>query len=240
MRFSCIIRKKGTQGGKMYFEYGEKEINYLKKKDKRLGEAIEKIGMLERPIDTDIFTAIIRAIIGQQISRQARETVFLRIKKAISSITAENINKLTVEEIQAFGTTFKKAEYMKDFALKVCSGELNLDKLHELCDKEVIKELSALKGIGVWTAEMLLASALQRDDVLSFGDIAIHRGLRMLYRHKEVTREMFERYRKRYSPYGTTASVYLWAIAAGAIPDLDDPKSKKTVRKQSKINIEYF
>ncbi len=224
----------------MYFEYGEKEINCLKKKDKRLGEAIDKIGMLKRPIDTDIFTAIIRAIIGQQVSRQARETVFGRMKDALLVITAENVNKLTIDEIQAFGTTFKKAEYMKDFALKVCSGELNLEKLSKLTDAEVIKELSSLKGIGVWTAEMLLASALQRKNVLSYGDIAIHRGLRMLYRHKEVTREMFERYRKRYSPYGTTASVYLWAIAAGAIPELDDPKNKKSIKKHANTNIDYF
>ncbi len=224
----------------MYFEYGEKEINYLKKKDKRLGEAIDKIGMLKRPIDTDIFTAIIRAILGQQVSRQARETVFARMETALSGISAKSINNLTIEDIQAFGTTFKKAEYMKDFAEKVCRGELNLDKLHELCDAEVIKELSALKGIGVWTAEMLLASTLHRDDVFSYGDIAIHRGLRMLYRHKEVTKEMFERYRKRYSPYGTTASVYLWAIAAGAIPELDDPKNKKVVTKQANTSIDYF
>ncbi len=224
----------------MYFEYGEKEINYLKKKDKRLGEAIDKIGMLKRPIDTDIFTAIIRAILGQQVSRQARETVFSRMEHSISSITAENINCLTVEEIQAFGTTFKKAEYIKDFALKICSGDLNLDKLHVLTDSEVIEELSALKGIGVWTAEMLLASTLKRDDVLSFGDIAIHRGLRMLYRHKEVTKKMFERYRKRYSPYGTTASVYLWAIAAGAIPELDDPKNQKSIKTQAYKSIDYF
>ncbi len=103
----------------MYFEYGEKEINYLKKKDKRLGEAIDKIGMLKRPIDTDIFTAIIRAILGQQVSMQARETVFARMQTALSGISAKSMNNLTIEDIQAFGTTFKKAEYMKDFAQKV-------------------------------------------------------------------------------------------------------------------------
>ncbi len=224
----------------MYFEYGEKEISYLKKKDKRLGEAIEKIGMLKRPIDGDIFTAIIRAILGQQVSRQARETVFRRMKDALSDITAESVNCRTVEEIQTFGTTFKKAEYMKDFAEKVCSGEVNLEKLHTLTDAQIIETLCTLKGIGVWTAEMLLASTLQREDIFSFGDLAIHRGLRMLYRHKKVTREMFERYRKRYSPYGTTASVYLWAIAGGAIPELDDPKSKKKTPKQAIVNIDYF
>ncbi len=224
----------------MYFEYGEKELNYLKKKDKRLCEAIEKIGMLKRPIDADIFTAIIRAILGQQVSRQARETVFLRMKNELFEITAENICRRTMEELQSFGTTFKKAEYIKEFAEKVSCGELNLDELYECTDAQVIEKLCTVKGIGVWTAEMLLASALQRDDVFSYGDIAIHRGLRMLYRHKEVTKTMFERYRKRYSPYGTTASVYLWAIAAGAISELDDPKNRKPIKKQANTNIDYF
>ncbi len=222
----------------MYYEYGETQINYLKQKDKRLGEAIDKIGMLKRPIDEDIFTAIIRAIIGQQISRQARETVFGRMKEALKEITAKNINSLTLEEIQAFGTTFKKAEYIKDFANK--ASTLNLNELYELSDDQVIERLRQLKGIGVWTAEMLLTSALHRENVFSYGDIAIHRGLRMLYRHKEITKERFERYRKRYSPYGTVASVYLWAIAAGAIEELSDPKNKKPIKKQSHGNIDYF
>ncbi len=224
----------------MYFKYGEKEINYLKNKDKRLAEAIDKIGMLERPIDEDVFTAIMRAILGQQVSRQARETVFLRIKDSLGHITADKISNLTAAELQAFGTTFKKAEYMKEFAQKVLSKEVNLEKLHELADAQVIETLYSLKGIGIWTAEMLLASTLHRMDVFSYGDIAIHRGLRMLYRHKEVTKEMFERYRRRYSPYGTVASVYLWAIAAGAIPELSDPKNKKTVKKQVNTDINYF
>ncbi len=224
----------------MYFEYGEKEINYLKKKDKKLGEAIDRIGMVQRPIDDDIFTAIIRAILGQQVSRQARETVFKRIKDGLGSITAENINNLTVEELQAYGMTFKKAEYMKDFAQKVLTGELSFNEFEEMTDKEIINTLCKLKGIGIWTAEMLLASTLKRDDVFSFGDIAIHRGLRMLYRHKDVTKERFERYRKRYSPYGTVASVYLWAIAAGAIPELDDPKNNKRVTTKANSSIDYF
>ncbi len=224
----------------MYFEYGEKEINYLKKKDKRLAVAIDKIGMLKRPIDSDIFTAIIRAILGQQVSRQARETVFGRMKDRLDGLTADKVNSLTVLEIQAFGTTFKKAEYIKDFAQRVCVGQINLEGLQHMSDREVIESLCKLKGIGVWTAEMLLASALRREDVLSFGDIAIHRGMRMLYRHKEVTKQMFERYRKRYSPYGTVASVYLWAIAAGAIPQLDDPKNKKQVARTTTANIDYF
>ncbi len=224
----------------MYFEYSEKEINYLSKKDKKLAYAMKTIGLVQRPIDEDIFTAVIRAILGQQVSRKSRETVFKRMHEGLHAIDAKSIHLATLEEIQAFGTTFKKAEYIKDFAHKVYSEEINLDILHTMSDKEVITELSKLKGIGVWTAEMLLSSALKRMDVFSFGDIAIHRGLRMLYKHKEISKELFEKYRKRYSPYGTLASVYLWAIAAGAIPELYDPKDKNKVYKKVENSVDYF
>ena len=94
------------------------------------------------------------------------------------------------------------------------------------------QELSALDGIGIWTAEMLMLFSMQRPDILSFGDLAILRGMRMLYHHRKITRELFEKYRRRYSPYGSVASLYLWAIAGGAIEGMEDyaPKKKKSVR----------
>ncbi len=216
----------------MYFEYGEKEIDYLKKKDKKLGEAIAQIGMLKRPVEKDIFSAIIKAILGQQISAQATKTVFKRMCDELGCVSVNTLNKLEVAQIQAFGTTFKKAEYIKDFTTKVYTKDCNLNELYALSDEEIIRKLSSLKGIGVWSAEMVLISALQRQDVISFGDIAIHRGLRMLYRHKEITEELFARYAKRYSPYGSVASVYLWAIAAGALGHVEDPKKKQVNTKR--------
>ena len=89
-----------------------------------------------------------------------------------------------------------------------------------MSDAEVCRELTKLKGVGPWTAEMMLIFSLQRPDVVSYGDLAIQRGMRMLYRHRQLTPELFERYRRRYSPYGTVASLYLWATAGGAMPEL--------------------
>ena len=80
-------------------------------------------------------------------------------------------------------------------------------------DDEVIGLLSSLPGIGVWTAEMLLIFSLGRMDVLSYGDLAIRRGLCKLYGHKTLTKEQFARYKKRYSPYGSIASLYLWRLS---------------------------
>lgn len=211
----------------MFYEYGKKEIDYLKKKDKKLAEIIDRIGMVRRPVDDDIFTAIVRAILGQQISRKARETVFLRMETAMGKISPNVMYRYSVEALQSFGTTFKKAEYIHDFAGMVIYKEIELDELYNLSDEEVIEKLSQIKGIGKWTAEMLLTSALQRKNIFSFSDIAIHRGLRMVYHHKEITKELFEKYRKRYSPYGTVASIYLWEVAAGEIPEMKDYRPLK-------------
>lgn len=211
----------------MYFAYGEKETAYLKSKDKKLGEAIDKIGYIRRKADEDLFSSVVHHIVGQQISTAAQATIWRRMNEAFGGINADRICGASVDGLQKFGMTFKKAEYIKDFADKVRRGEFAIDALPHKTDEEVVKELSALKGIGVWTAEMIMTFCLQRPDVLSYGDLAIHRGLRMLYRHRKVDRRLFEKYRRRYSPYGTVASLYLWAIAGGAIEGLTDPAPRK-------------
>ena len=92
-------------------------------------------------------------------------------------------------------------------------NELNIAELATLSDAEIIRRLSSLNGVGVWTAEMLLIFSLERPDVVSWGDLAIRRGMMNLYGLDSLTREQFDRYRKRYSPYGSVASLYLWALA---------------------------
>ena len=93
-------------------------------------------------------------------------------------------------------------------------GELDLAALAALPDQGVIDCLTALNGIGVWTAEMLLIFCLRRPDVVSWGDLAIRRGMMRLYNLRTLSREQFERRRKQYAPYGSVASLYLWALAA--------------------------
>lgn len=213
----------------MYFEYGQKEIEYLKSKDKRLAEVIDKIGHIERAVDTDLFSAVVHHIIGQQISTKAQQSIWKKMNDSLGEITADRLISCGRENLQKFGTTFKKVDYILDFAEKVKSGEVDLEKMNTMSDEEVIKELSSLKGIGVWTAEMLLIFCLQRPNVFSYGDLAILRGIRMVYHHRKVSREQFEKYRRRLSPYCSVASFYFWAVAGGAIPEMKDyaPKIKR-------------
>lgn len=211
----------------MVFAYGETELAWLRKKDKRLGEVIDRIGHVDRAVDPDLFSAVIHHIIGQQISMKAQATIWQRMQDALGAVSAETILAAGVPELQSLGMTFRKAEYITDFAKKVHTGEFDLISIGEKPDEEVILELSALKGIGVWTAEMLLLFCLQRPNVFSYGDLAILRGMRMVYRHKEIDRARFERYRKRFSPYCSIASLYFWAVSGGALPELTDPAAPK-------------
>ncbi len=217
----------------MYFEYGQVEIDYLSKKDKKLAEAILRIGAIQRPLDEDLFSSTLHHIIGQQISISAQATVWRRMCQLLGDVNAETVANSDVESLQKCGITFKKAEYIKAFCDSVISGELILNELYSKNDEEVIKILSSIKGIGVWTAEMIMTFCMQRPNVISYGDLAILRGMRMLYRHKKITPELFAKYKKRYSPYATTAALYFWAIAGGALPELTDPapKPKKSKTK---------
>ena len=206
----------------MFFQYGEKEINYLKRKDKKLAWAIEQIGHIERRLDVDLFASVVRHIVGQQISSKAQATVWARLEERLSVVTPASVHAASAEELQSLGMSLRKAEYIKDFASKIVSGEFALQAVEQLSDEEAIAALSSLKGIGRWTAEMILLFCLQRPDILSYDDLAIQRGLRMLYHHRKITRELFTKYQKRYSPYGSTAAIYLWAIAGGAIEGMKD------------------
>lgn len=219
----------------MYFSYGEAELAYLRKKDKRLCEVIDKVGHIERRVDADLFLSVVHHIVGQQISSKAQATIWQRMQDTLGEVNAKSIQSAGVPKLQAFGMTFRKAEYITDFAQKVERGEFDLAAVEEMPDAEAIGALSGLKGIGVWTAEMILLFCLQRKDVLSFDDLAIQRGLRMVYHHRAITRQLFEKYRRRFSPYGSVASLYLWAVAGGAIAEMKDYAPKKQTGKGRKV-----
>ena len=209
----------------MFYEYSDTETEYLKRKDKRLGEAIDRIGHIQRGVDGDLFSSVIHSIIAQQISSAALKTVWSRLADKLGDVTFETVSATPREDLQNCGITFKKADYIKDFAEKVKCGGFDIDALRAMPDKELIIKMSSLKGIGVWTAEMLMIFCLQRPDVVSYGDLAIQRGMRMLYNHKKIDRDLFDKYVRRYSPHGSVASLYLWAISSGAIPEMRDPAS---------------
>lgn len=216
------------------FQYGREAMDYLSEKDKKLGEVIRKLGYLEREVIPDLFEALVNSIIGQQISMKAQATIWKRLCEQLGPVTPEHMREISAEELQQIGISFRKTGYIKKIAEQICEGEFDLEGLKDKPDEEVIRRLSSLSGIGVWTAEMLMIFSMQRLDVLSFGDLAIIRGMRMVYHHRRIDRTLFEKYKRRYSPYGTVAGFYLWAVSGGAIPEMKDYAPKEKREKNSR------
>lgn len=185
----------------MYFTYGEAELSYLRQKDKRLCAVIDRVGRIDRTVDPDLFSSVVHHIIGQQISTKAQETIWQRMQDAFGGVNAETVFSAGVPKLQSMGMTFRKAEYITDFAEKVYTGVFDPDAVCHMSDADAIRVLSSLRGVGVWTAEMILLFCLQRPDIFSYDDLAIQRGLRMIYHHRRIDRTRFEKYRRRFSPY---------------------------------------
>ncbi|MCB1777769.1 MAG: DNA-3-methyladenine glycosylase 2 family protein [Candidatus Competibacteraceae bacterium] len=197
-----------------FFPYGPLEIAHLQDRDPQLGALIERIGMIEREMQPDLFTALAHSIVSQQISNAAAATVWRRLGAVLGEWTPERLAGVAWVELRACGLPPRKAEWLQRLSHCVMQGDLDLSALPTLSDAAVVQTLSALPGIGVWTAEMLLIFALGRPDVVSRGDQAIQRGMQRLYGLETLNRTQFAHYRECYRPYGTVASFYLWALAS--------------------------
>jgi DNA-3-methyladenine glycosylase II len=197
--------------------------------DSTMAALVERIGKIdlatrlerrqeERPADA--YGALLRAIVGQQLSTKAARTIYLRVLDLFGGATPSPEQLLDASEgdLRACGLSGRKTEYIRDLAAHVISGELELDRLEELSDEEAIEEIVAVRGLGQWTAEMFLLFHLQRPDVLSGGDLGIRKAIQIEYGlegmppPKQVL-EIGEPWR----PHRSLASLYLWESLA-AVP----------------------
>ncbi|MEK7516915.1 MAG: DNA-3-methyladenine glycosylase 2 family protein, partial [Patescibacteria group bacterium] len=152
-------------------------------------------------------------IINQQLSDKASATIYKRFRRLYpnGSITADHTLKLSHEELRTTGTSNAKVRFIKGLAQKVVNKEVQLEKLHSMTNEEVIKELTRIKGIGPWTAEMFIMFSLGREDVFSHGDLGLRNAIKTLYGFKrEPTRKQIEKITKKWSPYRTYACTILW------------------------------
>lgn len=211
-----------------YFEYGIEEIEYLRKKDKALKKVIDQVGMIAREVNLDLFDSLVDTILSQQISTKAAITVRTRLLDQVKQITPETMMKVSEETLRGCGISARKIHYIKELAHRVYHGELDLESLKQKSNQEVIDELVQLPGIGIWSAEMFLLFSLERKDIVSYHDYIIQKGMRMVYHHRKITKDLFLKYKKRYGPYGSIASFYLWQVGNGKVEGYQDyaPKSK--------------
>ena len=191
----------------------KKIADHFKSVDHILYSVIEKIGVPAPTTSNDYFSNLCETIINQQLSDKAAATIFARFKKLFprGKITPQAILKLSHAKIRSCGTSNGKVSFLKDLAKKVLTEGLRLDGLDKLSDELIMKELTKVKGIGPWTAEMFLMFSLGREDVFSHGDLGLRKAIKKLYKFKkEPTRSQIEKIVEKWKPYRTYASRILW------------------------------
>lgn len=192
----------------------DKIISHFKKVDPILYSILEKIDPIKPLVESgNYFADLCEAIINQQLSEKVGTVIFNRFKNLFpkGKITPGKLLQIKDEEVKKIGTSGNKVKFMKELAQKVHSGKISLEKLDDLENDEVIKELTKLKGIGQWTAEMFLMFSLAREDIFSYGDLGLRRAIQKLYKlSHEPTRKQADKISKKWSPYRTYACRILW------------------------------
>jgi len=188
---------------------------YLRSIDPIMADAIQRVGPCTLVPNTHIFEALVDAIISQQISVKAADTMVARLRTAAPGavITPEALTTFQHEDLRALGFTTSKSNYIRNLTQQVVSGQLDLEQLSLLDDETVISKLTALKGIGRWTAEMILIFSLARPDVLPVDDLGFVEGVRVAYAlpARPTPKEMRER-GELWRPFRTFATWYMWAV----------------------------
>lgn len=191
------------------FDYDKNDLTALGRSAPELIPLFDRYGLIRRPVTPDLFTALSESIIGQQISMKAQQTILRRLSDALGAVTPETILAAPPETVTACGVSLRKTGYLRGAAEAVLDG-MTKEALRVLPDSDIIRRLTRLNGIGEWTAEMMLIFCFGRKDVLSFGDFGIRTALARLHGVEKLSKSLFEEDRKRFSPYGTIASFYLW------------------------------
>lgn len=195
----------------LHYDLDNEKVKYLISTDEKLGKLIRYINKTELIIEEDGFKCIVKYIIGQQISDKARETIWQRVCAILKNITPENILAINDNELRKVGLSERKINYIKILASAVISEDINFYDFKELTNEEIIKKLTALKGIGQWTAEMYLIFSLGRENVLSKGDGTIRRTIQWMYDLEKLpSSEILLKYFSSWTQYATIVSSYLW------------------------------
>jgi DNA-3-methyladenine glycosylase II len=189
-----------------------KALNHLRKCDPVLAAIIEQVGPFRMEYGPAEFSSLAEAIVYQQLNGKAAVTIFNRfVTLAGDPLTPEGILKLSDEQLRSVGLSKQKSSYIKDLAAKTAAGLLDFSKLPDLPDDEVIKHLTQVKGIGVWTAHMFLMFSLRRADILPTGDYGVQMAIKKHYKKRKLPKPKdMEKIARAWAPYRSIACWYMW------------------------------
>ena len=198
-------------------EVSDEALDHLSRADDVMAGLIELHGPLDlddrpgRPADA--YGALLRSIVGQQLSVKAARSIYNRLIDMFGGHTPspEELLATDPEALRGVGLSRAKANYVRSLAEHVQAGELHLDSLGDMSDDEVMAELTAVKGLGEWTAHMFLLFFLKRPDVLPVGDLGVRRAAQRAYGLEALPdAATLERLGERWAPYRSLAALYLW------------------------------
>jgi DNA-3-methyladenine glycosylase II len=188
-------------------------LKHLKKNDPALAKIINRLGPYEFRLDEDHYEALVGSIIFQQLAGAAARAILDRFKQIYGGKIPRPRQYLETEEkhLTASGLSPQKIRYIRDLSERIENGVLDLKRLSDLPNDEVVKELDDVKGIGRWTAEMFLIFVLGRTDVLPVDDLGLQKAAKKTYRLRKLpTKEKLEQLSKKWHPYCSIATLYLW------------------------------
>lgn len=186
-------------------------IKFLKK-DPRLAKIIRRVGGYDIILVKNPYESLVEAIITQQLSGKAAESISKRFRELFGRFPKPTeVLKASDSKLRTTGLSTMKIKYIKDLSKKIVTKELRINSLKNLTDEEVIVQLTLVKGIGRWTAEMFLIFSLGRPDVLPVGDLGLRKGIRRLYSLSELPqKDKIEQIAQKWRPYRTVATWYIW------------------------------
>jgi DNA-3-methyladenine glycosylase II len=193
-------------------EYWEQACAELMKQDRILKKLIPKLGSCFLMTRGDAFTTLARAIVGQQISVAAAQSVWSRVLlSSKKKVNPKNILALSIKELRAAGLSGRKVEYIRDLAEHFDSGRLHANQWSGMEDEAIIKELCDIRGIGRWTAEMFLIFNMVRPDILPLDDAGLVKAISLNYFSGEpVSRYEAREVAANWAPWRTVATWYMW------------------------------
>ena len=192
-------------------DYWDEACKHLMKKDRVMKRIIPQHGDACLRTRGDAFTTLARSIVGQQISVKAAQSVWDRFAALPKRMTAANVLKLKVDDMRAAGLSARKVEYLVDLALHFDSGAIRVAAWKGMDDEAIITELTGIRGIGRWTAEMFLIFHLMRPNVLPLDDIGLINGISHNYFSGEsVSRSDAREVAAAWAPFCSVATWYIW------------------------------